>query len=87
MRDDESTSGIAEALEKLNTKLDGAVAGGRRSRGRDRKEDAPRSVNSLERGRTEDSLEIRSVLCQIRVPIGRRWEAMPSVQVGAPSRT
>jgi hypothetical protein len=41
MRDDESIGGIAEALEKLNAKLDGAVAGGRRSRGRDREEDPP----------------------------------------------
>lgn len=77
MRDDESISGIAEALEKLNAKLDGAVAGGRRSRGRDR-EDAPRSVSSLERGRSEDLLEIRGVLFQVRVPIGRREETMPA---------
>jgi hypothetical protein len=84
MRDDESISGIAEALEKLNAKLDGAVAGGRRSR--DREEDAPRSVGSLERGRNEDALEIRGVLFQVRVPIGRRAETMPAYLLFPPVR-
>jgi hypothetical protein len=86
MRDDESISGIAEALEKLNAKLDGAVASGRRSRGRDRDEDAPRSVSSLERGRSEDPLEIRGVLFQVRVPIGRRGETMPAYLLFPPVR-
>jgi len=86
MRDDESVNGIAEALEKLNAKLDDAVVGGRRRRGRDSEEGASRSVSSLERGR-KHLLGIQDVLFQIRVPIGRRGKAMPSVQVGAPSRT
>jgi hypothetical protein len=85
-RDDESVNGIAEALEKLNAKLDDAVVGGRRRRGRDSEEEVPRSVSSLERGR-KHLLEIQGVLFQIRVPIGRRRDAMPSVQAGAPSRT
>jgi len=82
MRDD----GIVEALEKLSKKLDGAVDGGRRSRGRDREEDAPRSVSSLERGQNEDSLEIRGVLFQVRVPIGRRGETMPAYLLFPPVR-
>jgi hypothetical protein len=86
MRDDESVSRMAEALEKLNAKLDDAVADGSRRRGRDSEEEALRSVSSLERGR-KHLLEIQGVLFQIRVPIGRRRDAMPSVQVGAPSRT
>jgi hypothetical protein len=86
MRDDESINGIAEALEKLSKKLDGAVDGGRQSRGRDREEDAPRSVSSLERGQNEDSLEIRGVLFQVRVPIGRRGETMPAYLLFPPVR-
>jgi len=82
MRDD----GIAEALEKLSKKLDGAVAGGRRSRDRDREEDAPRSVSSLERGRNEDPLEIRGVLFQVRVPIGRHGEMLPAYLLFPPVR-
>jgi hypothetical protein len=82
MRDD----GVAEALEKLSNKLDGAVDGGRRSRGRDREEDAPRSVSSLERGQNEDPLEIRGVLFQVRVPIGRHDEALPAYLLFPPVR-
>jgi len=65
-RDDDSIGGIAEALEKLNAKIDGAIASGKR-RGRDREEDAPRSVSSLDRGRGDDPLEIQGVLFQVRV--------------------
>ena len=86
MRDDESINGIADALEKLSKKLDGAVDRGRRSRGRDREEDAPRSVSSLERGQNEDPLEIRGVLFQVRVPIGRRGETMPAYLLFPPVR-
>lgn len=69
---DEETDRIAEALEKLTSKLDGAIASGkRRSR-----EDEPRSVSSL--GRGADPLEIQGVLFQIRVPLGRRGETMPA---------
>ena len=77
-REDDSIGGITEALEKLNAKLDGAVAGGRRTRNRDREEDAPRSVSSMERGRSEDPLEIQGVLFQVRVSVGRRGETMPA---------
>jgi hypothetical protein len=73
---DDSIGGIAEALEKLNAKLDGAVASGKR-RGPHR-EDAPQSVRSLERGRGEDLLQIEAVLFQVRVPTGRRGESMPA---------
>ena len=86
MRGDESINGIAEALERLSKKLDGAVDGGRQSRGRDREEDAPRSVSSLERGRNEDPLEIRGVLFQVRVPIGRHGEMLPAYLLFPPVR-
>lgn len=77
---DEETDRIAEALEKLTSKLDGAIASGkRRSR-----EDEPRSVSSL--GRGADPLEIQGVLFQVRVPIGRRGETMPAYLLFPPVR-
>lgn len=75
MRDQE-TERIAEALETLSSKLDGAIASGKRRRSRE--EDEPRSVSSLNRGRGDDPLEIQGVLFQIRVPLGRRGETMPA---------
>lgn len=72
---DEETDRIAEALEKLASKLDAAIGSGKR---RSREEDEPRSVSSLNRGRGDDPLEIRGVLFQVKVPVGRRGETMPA---------
>lgn len=78
---DEETDRIAEALENLSSKLDGAVASSKR---RSREDNEPRSVSSLNRGRGEDPLEIQGVLFQVKVPVGRRGEVMPAYLVFPP---
>lgn len=77
MRDEETTDRIAEALEKLAAKIDGAIGSGKRRS--PEQDEPPRSVSSLNRGRGEDPLEIQGVLFQVRVPIGGgRGETMPA---------
>jgi hypothetical protein len=75
-REDDSIAAVAQALEKLNAKLEGTVASGKRSRHRD--EDAPQSVHSMARRRDRDALDIQAVLFQTRVKVGRRGETMPA---------
>lgn len=82
MRDEETdTDRVAEALDRLASKLDSAIGSGKR---RSRGEDEPRSVSSL--GRGADPLEIQGVLFQVRVPIGRRGETMPAYLLFPPVR-
>ena len=75
---DETTAAIAEALEKLSEKLDGAVGNGKRSRrgDDDQDDDAPRGVGGLQLGGRLSPTKIQAVLFQVKVPVGRAGETM-----------
>ena len=73
---------VRELLKQLSTQLEDAVASGKENsldRG-----DEPRGVSSLREG--DDSLDIRGVLFQARVPVGRRGEVMPVYLLFPPVR-
>ena len=86
MAREDDVNAVAEALDRLNGKLDSMLASGKRGRGRGNDDDGPQSVRSLERGRGADPLDVQGVLFQLRVPVGRRGETMPAFLLFPPVR-